>query len=172
MLASFPLRLRYEDVLVAVTVAVGPILVVVTVGQLAVLVSVTIRGCGSGARCRMRTRLASRNRAFCSSASRRNLELIMVAAGPMVMRAVATGSTVAARVGILQDAVRVDVVFPIWRSKEVSLIVRRAFVVVVVTRAGVTVIVGVTVVEGLITVLGGRTVVKVSVLVEVMPVSQ
>jgi hypothetical protein len=96
----------------------------------------------------------------------------MVAAGPIVMRAVATGSTVAARVGILQDAVRVDVVFPIWRSKEVSLIVRRAFVVVVVTRAGVTVIVGVTVVEGLITVLGGRTVVKVSVLVEVMPVSQ
>jgi len=50
---------------------------------------------------------------------------------------------------------------------DVRLIVRRAFVVVVSTAGGVTVLVGVTVVDGRVTVLGSKTDVIVCVLVSV-----
>jgi hypothetical protein len=76
------------------------------------------------------------------------------------------GSALLALVGSLQLAVAVTVVGWTLTVYEVSLRVRRFFVVVLVTRAGVTVVVGVLVTEGLVTVLGAS--VLESVLVVVM----
>lgn len=68
---------------------------------------------------------------------------------------------------MLQLAVTVLVALTMERVVEVSLRVRRYLVVVVVTREGVTVVVGLSVVEGFVTVTGAKVDVAVSVVVAV-----
>ena len=68
----------------------------------------------------------------------------------------------------MQLAVAVTVVGLTMTVYEVCLMVKRFFVVVVVTRAGVMVVVGVTVTEGLVTVFGGSVVSNVLVVVIVL----
>jgi hypothetical protein len=83
-----------------------------------------------------------------------------------VGRILAVGSLFAF-VGSLQLAVAVTVVGWTLTVYDVSLRVRRFFVVVLVTRAGVMVVVGVRVTEGLVTVLGASVLDSVLVVVNV-----
>lgn len=104
---------RYKNLPVSVAVVGGAVLVTVTVGQSFVFASVTMRGCGSGARAIMRILLSSTKRIFSSSISRRNLTLFFFANGPTVGLILARGSQVGCRVGYLHEAVVVLVTWAI-----------------------------------------------------------
>ena len=118
----------------------------VTVMKSLVFVSVTMRGCGSGARWikAMRAARSWTKRFLCSSKySRLNLLLKILPQGPTVGNSLAWGSHVLGLMGSLQVAVAVSTTFWIETDTLVNLRVSIALVVVVVTLDGVMVVVGV-----------------------------